>query len=650
MRKVDPGTLNLAWACRILAALREWGIAEVGIAPGSRSGPLVLAAAKIGGISPRVHLDERSAGFFALGYGRARGRPAAVITTSGTAVANLLPAVVEADLSDLPLVLLTADRPPRLRGADANQTIEQPGIFGGRVRFEADLPVPSRALLDSAGTDSPFSLATRAMAAALGPPAGPAHLNVPFDKPLEPASPERVRIAVAGMDGRRGIGGSGGNALGLRSGGAAVAPSPEKPSALPSAREREAQVADVAACLARAERPLLVAGPARDPDGTGPAAVRFAAAHGVPLLADPLSGARFLPVTDPPAPVLGGYDHFLRADGAIARCTPDLVIRIGRTPTSAALEGALERWRGAFQVVIDDGSRPKDHQRLANLYLQTPVADLLGRLAAVAPPTRTPGEDREEPGDPRPSRTRPPDPRGPRPHHPTRLPWLRQWRELEAATWSAIDPATLPRGHEGAYAAALLDALPPGSALFASSSMPVRDVDAYGRPANRGVAVFANRGASGIDGVVSSALGCAAGRGGPVAALIGDIAFYHDMNGLLAARDRSLNVVFVVIDNDGGGIFHMLPIRNFEPAFTPYFATPHGLDFSHAARLHGLPFADADTPRALGEAVAAAVTRPGAEVVRVRTRREENRRLHEEVRRRVIDRIQSRILQSQAAP
>ncbi len=616
MRKVDPGTLNLAWACRILAALAEWGISEVGIAPGSRSGPLVLAAAQTSGISPRVHLDERSAGFFALGYGRARSHPAALITTSGTAVAHLLPAVVEADLSDIPLVLLTADRPPRLRGADANQTIEQTGIFGRRVRFEADLPVPSRALLDAAETDSPFQLATRALAAAVGPPPGPVHLNVPFEKPLEPASPERVRKGVGalpqGRPGGRGKAGSRGMRRGrgmdsgLREGSAIAAPLSGRPSAAGGVREMEAEVA---VRLARAERPLLVAGPASDPESMGPAAVRFAAAHGIPLLADPLSGARFQPAADPPALVVGGYDHFLRAAGVTGRCTPDLVIRTGRTPTSAVLERALGRWRGAFQVVIDDGSRPKDHQGLASLYLRAPAADLLNRLARVAGGSRPP--------------------------------WLRRWRDLEAATWSAIHPATLPRGHEGAYAAALLDALPPGSALFASSSMPVRDVDAYGRPAPTGVTVFANRGASGIDGVVSSALGCAAGRGGPVAALVGDIAFYHDLNGLLAARDRGLDVVFVVIDNDGGGIFHMLPIRNFEPVFTPYFATPHGLDFRHAARLYGLPFADADTPRALSEAVADAVARPGTGIVRVRTDREENRRLHEEARHRVIRHLES---------
>ncbi len=612
---MDPGALNFAWSCRILAILGEWGVTEVGVSPGSRSGPLVLAAAQIGARPPRIHLDERSAGFFALGYGRARAHPAAIITTSGTAVANLLPAVVEADLSDIPLVLLTADRPLRLRGADANQTIEQPGIFGKRVRFEADLPTPSPALLAAEGADSPFAAVRRALTAALGPPAGPVHLNVPFEKPLEPASPDDLlriagtipqpewgRVHALGADLRESRSGRGD----LRR---AAAGSPAK-----------GEESKLAAQLARAERPLLVAGPASRPERDGLAAVRFAAAHSLPLLADPLSGARFATEIDPGAPVLGGYDHFLRIGAVARRCSPDLVIRIGRTPTSATLEAALAGWRESVQVVIDDGSRPKDHQRLAHLYLKAPAADLLDSLARTVP----------------------------HPPPPARLPWLHRWRDLEAATWEAIDPATLSPGHEGAYAAALLAALPPGSALFASSSMPVRDLDGYGRPAPAGVTIFANRGASGIDGVVSSALGCAAGRGGPVAVLIGDIALIHDMNGLLAARDPALNVVFVVIDNDGGGIFHMLPIRKFEPVFTPCFATPHGLDFSHLARLHGLPLHHAATPRALAEAVAAALSRPGTEIVRAGTNREENRRLHEETRSRVMRRIQSRFTPSEA--
>ena len=311
------------------------------------------------------------------------------------------------------------------------------------------------------------------------------------------------------------------------------------------------------------------------------------------------------------APVMGAYDHFLRDDEVLRRLHPDLIIRIGRTPTSGALEAALEGWHQATQIVIDDGAHRKDYQGLAKHYLHASAGRVLNRLA-----------DSQD-GDP-----------------PPRPPSTLDWMEIEAAAWSAIEDGHADADHEGAYAAATLRALPSGATLFVSSSMPVRDVDGYGRPAPLDVHVLGNRGASGIDGIVSTVMGCAGGGAGPVVALIGDIALYHDMNGLLAARDRALNVVFVLVDNDGGGIFHMLPIRDFEPAFTPCFATPHGLDFAHAAQLYGLRFTDAATPAGLEKAVAAGCGRAGTEIIRVRTDRERNRESHERTRARVARRVQ----------
>ena len=603
------GELNFRWARAILSALAEYGLEEVEIAPGSRSGPLVLASRAFPALHSRVHLDERCAAFFALGYGRTHLGPAAVITTSGTAVANLLPAVVEADMSDVPLVLITADRPPRLRGSDANQTIDQPGIFGDRVRFNADLPVPSRAELDSTGPSSMIEIVRTAARHALGPPGGPVHVNVPFDKPLEPESPEGLELAGPG-------------------GGQRVDPSADM-TGLPGEEADERrwrrrtdrrrrgrdQQEMLSGRLQMARRPLLVAGPSSDPGLDGPAVTRFAVSRGVPTFADPLSGARFDTRAEvaSPSPILGAYDHFLRVPAVTGEHAPDLIIRMGRTPTSTVLARALTVWSDATQIVIDDGAHRKDHQELADHYLHASAAAMLGDLA---------GDDATRPPAPAPLST-----------------WARTWTDLEAATWSAIDDVPPDPRHEGDHAAALVRALPDGSTLFVSSSMPVRDVDAYARPAPRDLQVLGNRGASGIDGIVSTVLGCAAGGAWPIAALIGDIAFYHDMNGLLAARDQELNAVFVVVDNDGGGIFHMLPIRDFEPVFTPYFATPHGLDFRHAARMYGLPFTDVATPEELEDAVAAAVARPGTEIVRVRTDRHANRLRHDEVRERVARRL-----------
>ena len=597
----------------MLEALAEFGLEEVEITPGSRSGPVVLASRSLPGLNARVHLDERCAAFFALGYGRTHLGPAAVITTSGTAVANLLPAVVEADMSDVPLVLITADRPPRLRGADANQTITQPGIFGDRVRFEADLPVPSRHELEGGGPRSVREIARRAAQHALGPPGGPVHLNVPFDKPLEPPSPEGLDLAAPGEEGTLDL-----SAAVAVADGSVTPRGPWRRRSEGRRRGRD-QEAVLSSRLEVARRPMLVAGPSSDPGLDGPAIVRFAVARSVPTFADPLSGARFDPAGGgaSPSPVLGAYHHFLRLPEVIERHAPDLIIRVGRTPTSTVLEAAVAEWSDSIQVVIDDGGHRKDHQGLADHYLHASAGAVLGTLA---------GDEHADPV-PKPSLT--PDARA----------WLRAWTDLEAATWAAIEEVPPQPDHEGDHAAALVRGLPAGATLFVSSSMPVRDVDAYARPAPRGLQVLGNRGASGIDGVISTVLGCAAGGAWPMAALVGDIAFYHDMNGLLAARDPELNVVFVVVDNDGGGIFHMLPIRDFEPVFTPYFATPHGLDFLHAARMYGLPFADVATPEELEAAVAAAVTRPGTEVIRVRTDRDTNRLRHREVRDRVTRRL-----------
>lgn len=585
-RGAATGELNFAWAREIVSALLRLGVTEVEIAPGSRSAPLVLAVRSFAEITARVHMDERSAGFFALGYGRRAGRPAAVVTTSGTAVANLLPAVVEADASDVPLIVLSADRPPALRGADANQTIDQVGIFGSRPRFEADLPVPASDKMAVAA-----EVAERAARDALGPPPGPVHINVPFCKPLEPRSTEGLGL----------VENLGGQAKGSRG--------PAGPGTrVPVARRSPLAGRDadfLAEQLRRARRPLLVAGPSVAPDIEGPLLLQTAASLGAPLLADALSGARFAARDGAGHTCCGAYDHFLRLPETVEKLAPDLVIRTGRTPTSAVLESALEHWRSAVQIVIDAGRHRKDHQRLARTYIRDDATLLQDLASRVAPAGGAIAE---------------------------RAAWTDLWQRAEAAAWSAVKESEDDSRNEGAYAAALVGALPQGSTLFVSNSMPVRDVDAYGKPAPLGVRVLGNRGASGIDGIVSSVLGCAAGGSGPVVGFLGDLAFCHDMNGLLAARDSGLNVVFVLVDNDGGGIFHLLPIRAFEPAFTPFFATPHGLDFRHAARLYGVPMRRASTPAALAEAVASGTRRPGTEIVCVRSEREANRRCHENVR------------------
>jgi 2-succinyl-5-enolpyruvyl-6-hydroxy-3-cyclohexene-1-carboxylate synthase len=290
---------------------------------------------------------------------------------------------------------------------------------------------------------------------------------------------------------------------------------------------------------------------------------------------------------------IAAYDLLLRPPAARTALAPDVIVRVGASPTSAVLQDWLVERSGTPYVVVDGGLRWKDHGATATEYLAgDPVAalELLGDALAGGRPGAADG-------------------------------WTELWRGVDAAGRRVLDdvdgdPAPT---HEGALWPRLARALPE-AAVFVSSSMPVRDLDVFGVPDERAWSVLGNRGASGIDGIVSTAFGVSAGSGRPVVCVLGDLALFHDQNGLLWSRESDLSVVFVLVDNDGGGIFHMLPIADHEPEFTTFFATPHGLDFRHAAALHDIDFRDV-TPATLTEEVAGAARRGGTSVLRLRTDR-----------------------------
>jgi 2-succinyl-5-enolpyruvyl-6-hydroxy-3-cyclohexene-1-carboxylate synthase len=571
---------NQRWARTYVDELARAGVRDVCIAPGSRSTPLVLAVAADERLRTFVQLDERSAGFFALGIGKATGTPAAVITTSGTAPANLFPAVIEAAQSEVPLLVLSADRPLELRGADANQAIDQTRLFGPYVRrfFEVGLPrVEGRPLRHLR------QLAGRAMADALGPPGGPVHVNLAFEKPLEPTPvPEDEAPGFAERHPRAAEGREAGEpytSIGR------AAKHPEPVLVQRAARRIKASL-----------RGLIVAGPGW---GVGDPAVFLGERTGFPILADPLSGARFGPGA---AHLVPAYDLILRDRRLWPLLRPGLVIRLGASPTSQPLKDFLED-TDADQIVIDPGDRWKDHLASACHYL---VADPALAAAALG----------EAFGAKAPS--------------PAAEPWRRLWERVGEIAQAAVqDQITNGPAFEGGIAASLFETLDAESIVFASNSMPIRDIDAFVAPTDKRIVVMGNRGASGIDGIVSTALGASVGAGRPVVALLGDLAFYHDMNGLLATRHAAARAVFVVVNNDGGGIFHMLPIRQYEPAFTEYFATPHGLDFHHVAALYDLPWARVDVDE-VGGAVQTALHRGTSAIVEVSSDRDENQQRHAE--------------------
>ncbi len=613
----NPATPNPAtiWARVIIDELVRAGVREVCLAPGSRSTPLVLAAARRDELRMRVFIDERSAAFFALGLAKGSakgsGAPAVVLTTSGTAVANLLPAAVEAHQAEVPLILLTADRPPRLRDLDANQAIHQPGIFGVNTRWAADLAPPS---LDEAALRHLRGQVVRGVALARGLPAGPVHLNVPFDKPLEPSEADDAWWRAHG------------EATGAATGAAADHDTPFTRISLQRPRLGDAEIQSLVDAVQQAERGVIVAGAHPEAAQIGPLLRAFAARTGFVLLADPLSGARSTAAADSDVAesnagesgaAIASTASLWLSDAAIAKAlAPDLIVRIGAAPTSAAVLSWLELHGGsgpqrARQIVIDAGQRWKDHTASAtDLFRGCPIDALTRVMADLNRATPEGGA------------------------------WTKQWMAADTAARQAVQAEAGP-WHEGHVAQAVTNAVAQTqTALFVSSSMPIRDVEAYGGDAL--TAVHGNRGASGIDGIVSTALGVAAGAGQPAVALIGDLALLHDMNGLLATRESDARVIFVVVQNDGGGIFHMLPIAEHEPAFTPFFATPHGLDVAQIAALYSLPHRCVESPEELNTAVQSAVREAsepdtggaasGSQIIEIRTDREANREGHARVR------------------
>lgn len=583
---ISPDRAAFAYVGAFVDELARAGVRHVCVSPGSRSTPLALTIARHAALRIWVHQDERVAAFFALGMARVLGAPVALLCTSGTAAANFLPAVVEARRARIPLLVLTADRPPELRDVGAAQTIDQNRLYGDHAKWfvEVALPEATPDLLRYART-----LACRATATAAATPAGPVHLNFPFREPLIPVPAEPPATL------------SDGDALawnGRPDGEPWVAVADAPPGTEAPTVER------LAARLAAARRPLLVCGPQFDAALAVPLTA-LARALGAPLLADPLSQARW--GTHDRSAVIDCYDAALRHEPTAAALVPDLVLRFGGLPTSKSLLQYLQRHAAARQVVIDAAGWPDPTLLVAEVVHADPRS-LAERLLECL---TSGGGERDAGAD-----------------------WLAAWRRVDGAANAALSKyvASLGELFEGRALAEIAALLPTGGTLFVSSSMPVRDLDAFARGGARQLRVLANRGANGIDGVISSALGAvAAGRergGGPLVLAIGDLAFYHDMNGLLAAKLHALDATVVVINNDGGGIFSFLPQAADPAHFEQLFGTPHGLDFAPVAELYEARYHRADTWQSLRDGIAAGISGRGLHIVELRTDRARNVALH----------------------
>jgi 2-succinyl-5-enolpyruvyl-6-hydroxy-3-cyclohexene-1-carboxylate synthase len=553
--------------------LGRCGVREACTSPGSRSTPLVLSLARDTRLRSTSHLDERSGGFFALGLAKASGQPAALACTSGTAAANYVPAVIEAHEARVPLLVLTADRPPELRDVGAGQTIDQIKLYGSAAKWYLEVD-------DHPATAGRMrwlrQLACRACWTALDGRPGPVHLNFSLREPL--VLDEPLPAEEPGGGGR-----AGGRPWITRPGRTA----PPAPGVVDTLAEE----------LGQRPRALLVAGRTERDPRLGAALAALADRAGLPLLADPLSGARRGPAA------IAHYDALLRDPDFGAARAPELVLRVGDLPTSKPLRQWLSTL-DTLQIVLDPETAWQDPFGSAATMLPGDPRALIDALAERLP-RRTRGRF-----------------------------WLEEWTGPDRAAGAAI--ASLlgadAQLSEPRVAAELGVRLPADATLVVASSMPVRDVETF-FPLRTGAPprTLSNRGANGIDGTVSTAFGVAAASSGPVVLLIGDVALLHDLGGLLAARRLGLKLVVVLLDNDGGGIFHFLPVASQGAAFEEHVATPHGTDFAHAAALFGLDHVRVAAPEPFRAALDAALAADRTTLIHVRTDRAENVALHRAV-------------------
>jgi 2-succinyl-5-enolpyruvyl-6-hydroxy-3-cyclohexene-1-carboxylate synthase len=579
---MDPTNANTALASAFAEELARGGLRLAVISPGSRSTPLAVALWRQPEIEVSVIVDERSAGFFALGAAQASGQPVALLCTSGTALVNYHPAVVEADESGIPLLVLSADRPPELRGIGAGQTIDQIKTFGSSVRWFCEVGTHEA---DDGGLLHYRSTACRALATARGETRpGPVHLNLPWREPLAPVPVEGAVTAT--------------NPLALKGRGERPLTAVTPPTSTPS----QLLLDEVAGHIAKAKTGVIIAGRQLDP-GLREPLTKLAGASGFPILADPTSQLRCGPHDR--SHVVAAYDLLLCEERFARSVTPDLILRFGEMPTSKPLRAWIEA-SDADQIVIDPyGGWNEPTNRAAAIMRADPAALASGWAARLE---GLEGRERSAP---------------------------ERWIAAEAAAQAALDEALADAEiSEPALHRALGLAHRDGDLVYTSSSMPIRDQEAFLATGESDALFLSNRGANGIDGLISSGIGAAHASGRPTTIISGDLGLLHDIGGLAALRDVSTPVRIVVIDNDGGGIFHFLPQESAleTDEFEALLGTPRGVDIAKAAALFDLPHRRLDSLPELPDALAAATG-----LVEVKTDRQRNVELH----RRLADNVRA---------
>lgn len=504
----------------LLSGLKDFGVEDVVISPGSRSTPLAYGVVSDEDFRHSIQIDERSAAFFALGMAKASEKPVVLICTSGSAAANYFPAIVEAYYARVPLIILTADRPHELRQVGAPQTIDQTKLYGNHVKWFFDFP-----LVDNSHQTVPFvyQQASRGIQSAMAHPRGPVHLNVPFREPLlidfDMAVPQKKS-----------------------------APHLTVQSQLSGpARDHLEEI------IKTSSKGIVVVGEILDSEKQQ--VESFLANLGWPVLVDPLSNLRSTAHEELQSLIVENYDALLKNDSLYSSLASDTVIRIGAQPVSKFLGIFLQRMKPKQFIVVDEHPNFRDALAVTTHYLSV----MPSALQQLTVHTK---------------------------HHET----LAKWQQLNRLARDEVSEYIDHETDEGAYVGTLLQSLPIESVVFASSSMPIRDLDTFYSLNNQQHSVYANRGTNGIDGVVSTAFGVQQALRQPVYLLIGDLAMLHDANGLLLSRYQHFDMTIVIVNNDGGGIFSYLPQSKEELYFEKLFGTSTGLTFEHLAAMYKLSY------------------------------------------------------------
>lgn len=566
--------LNHVWADLIVEELIRCGIEYFVLAPGFRSAPLAMAVVANSRARHVMHYDERGSAFFALGYGRATGVPAAWITTSGTAAANGLPAVVEASTDGVPMLLLTADRPPELRHCGANQAIDQVGIFGNYPRWAFDMPAPSPSI------DPAFVLTTVDQAAyrARRAPGGPVHLNCMFREPLATGDGDwaEYRSTLATWH---------------------SAESPYTTYSHADLGLSAEQTHTLSEALGAARRGLVVAGRLATAK-EGHAVLRLAQRIGWPLLPDIASQLR-LGNAPQDSQIVPLFDQLLGSDAFQAEHSADVVLHVGGRCVSKRLSQFLAKNRPDQYIVVQAAPDRLDPNHQVTLNIEAGIEGFCDSISGATAAAQS----------------------------SYFYSWKAAGRKVDRAVSAYF--ARTSRLTEPSIARTITQNIPEGHALVLASSLPIREADQFGESGAGAPLVATNRGASGIDGTIAMAAGVAEGSQAPVTVVIGDLALLHDLNSLSLLRERP--VVVVVINNNGGGVFHFLPVAEPARYFEPCFGTPHGLTFQHAADMFGIAYCHPTSLRSFAEACLDAWTRPTATLIEVTTNRQDNYAVHQEL-------------------